>query len=373
MRILFNTVLLPGIHSEEYLDYLSEVVRHLADKHTGHNFFVICTKKNEHLFNTQDKIELIIVKELQRSVLSWKLWLDVRVPSLLKKYKADLIFSNSFCSLRTTCKQIILLDELNFDSNEKNFSKSQRSFYLKRIAKSIPIASFITTFSLYAKEELTRKYKLSSDKINVIPIIVSDRYKPATDQEKQRIKTTYSKGKEFFLYTGAINNAANLVNLLKAFSLFKKRQQSGFQLLICTTDTAIDAAILNLLDTYKYKADVQLIKNLPVDVCAALMASAYAVVYPVLTNGLILPFFQATQCHVPAILNDSPFIRAIAGEVSLYVDAANSQDIAERMMQIYKDERLRSELINHEGLLTGKYDVQSQIDGFWGVLQKALL
>jgi glycosyltransferase involved in cell wall biosynthesis len=39
-------------------------------------------------------------------------------------------------------------------------------------------------------------------------------------------------GNEYFIYSGEIGTHKNLLNLLKAFSAFKKRQKSNMQLLI---------------------------------------------------------------------------------------------------------------------------------------------
>ena len=51
-------------------------------------------------------------------------------------------------------------------------------------------------------------------------------------EEKELIKEKYADGKAYFLFSGDINQRSNLINLLKAFSFFKKRQKSNMLLLI---------------------------------------------------------------------------------------------------------------------------------------------
>ena len=55
---------------------------------------------------------------------------------------------------------------------------------------------------------------------------------PISFEKREKVKEEYADGNEFFLHAGNINEDKNLMNLLKAFSAFKKRQRSNMQLLI---------------------------------------------------------------------------------------------------------------------------------------------
>lgn len=63
-------------------------------------------------------------------------------------------------------------------------------------------------------------------------IAVRPAFQPLPWEEKIKVKEQYTAGTEYFLYAGSFRPGKNLVNLLKAFSLFKKRQQSNWKLVL---------------------------------------------------------------------------------------------------------------------------------------------
>jgi glycosyltransferase involved in cell wall biosynthesis len=50
-------------------------------------------------------------------------------------------------------------------------------------------------------------------------------------------------------------------------------------------------------------------------------------------------------CDVPVIVSDSSSMPEVGGPAALLVDPASPEDIATKMMQLYKDESLRNKLI----------------------------
>ena len=53
----------------------------------------------------------------------------------------------------------------------------------------------------------------------------------------------------------------------------------------------------------------------------------------------------AMQCNIPAITYDIGAVRETGGDAVLYTDPENSEDIAGKMIKLYKDEKLKAQLI----------------------------
>ena len=66
-------------------------------------------------------------------------------------------------------------------------------------------------------------------KIDVVFSAAKEIFHPLNDEEKTATKNKYTEGKEYFVYAGAIHPRKNLINLLKAFSVFKKRQANKYE------------------------------------------------------------------------------------------------------------------------------------------------
>jgi glycosyltransferase involved in cell wall biosynthesis len=186
------------------------------------------------------------------------------------------------------------------------------------------------------------------------------------------VKNKHTNGKEFFLYTGAIHPRKNLINLLKAFSVFKKRLQSNMKLVLAGRLAWKYDSFLEDLKHYKYRDDVVMTGYITENDLVDLTASAYAMVYPSLLEGFGVPVLEAMQSAVPVITSSSSAMQEIAQEAALYADPNDINDIAEKMMLIYKDENLRNELIKKGNEQVKTYCWQKTSEKLWDSILKTI-
>lgn len=132
-----------------------------------------------------------------------------------------------------------------------------------------------------------------------------------------------------------------------------------------------DSFVKNL-KTYKYRDDVVMTGYVGEEEIKKLIGSAYAMVYPSLFEGFGVPVLEAMQSDVPVITSLNSSMQEIAKEAALYADPESPADIAEKMMLLYKDEKLRSQLIE-KGRVTGKqYSWEQSAEHLWQSIEKAM-
>ena len=131
-------------------------------------------------------------------------------------------------------------------------------------------------------------------------------------------------------------------------------------------------AFLDLLKTYKYKADVVLTNYVEEKELAKLTASAYSLVYPSLFEGFGVPVLEAMQCNVAVLTSVNSSMQEIAEDAALYFDATNHTDMAEKLMLIYKDESLRSRLIEKGKQVVVNYNWERTANLLWQSVLKAV-
>jgi glycosyltransferase involved in cell wall biosynthesis len=170
-------------------------------------------------------------------------------------------------------------------------------------------------------------------------------FRPLDWESREQVKGRFTGGTDYFLCVGSVHPRKNLVNLLKGFSAFKKRQQSGMKLVIAGRMAWRTEAFQQALSTFKFRDDVILTGYLPDQDLAALTAAAYALVYPSLWEGFGLPVLEAMQAGVPVLASGNSAIPEVAGSAAMYFDPADPAAIGERMMSIFKDEGQRKEMI----------------------------
>ena len=121
--------------------------------------------------------------------------------------------------------------------------------------------------------------------------------------------------------------------------------KSNMQLLISGRSGDTDDAFGKSLNSYKYRDNVKLIGMLKEEELANITASAYAFVYPDNSVNFTMQPLEAMRCGVPVITSHAGAIPEICGDAALYCNPDDFNDIAEKMIVLYKDENKRDELI----------------------------
>jgi len=208
--------------------------------------------------------------------------------------------------------------------------------------------------------------------MNVVYSAAKEVFKPVNGEIADATKKKYTDGAEYFLYIGAIHPRKNLVNLLKAFSIFKKRLKSNMKLVLAGRLAWKYDSFIQNLKKYKFKEDVILLGYLSEDDLVKITGSAYALVYPSLLEGFGVPVLEAMKCQVPVLTSSGSSMEEIAKDAALYADAKNFEDIADKMMLLYKDEKRRKELIEKGKIIADQYSWQRTAELLWQSILKAV-
>lgn len=373
MRIAVNTRFLLSDYLEGYGYFIWETFRRIAAAHPEHEFLFIFDRTYEQRFVTEKNITAIVVGPQARHPLLWKLWYDIKIPSILRKHKADVFVSpDGFCSLRTKVPQCLVVHDLAFLHYPAFNKKSHLLYYKRYTPKFLAKAASVATVSEFSKEDILQQYDLKGKTIDVVYSAAKEIFKPVSPAVQQATKDQYTEGKEYFVYAGAIHPRKNLMNLLKAFSLFKKRQKTGMKLVLTGRLAWKYESFTESLKSYKYRDDVVMMGYAEETELAKIIGSAHALIYPSLWEGFGVPVVEAMQCGVPVITSRNSSMQEIADDAALYADPEDIQSIADQMMLLYKDESLHKRL-SEKGLLQAKeYNWDHTAELLWQSILKAV-
>lgn len=348
MVIAVNTrALLPG-KMEGYGYYIEEVFSRIAQLHPEHEFYFFFDRPFASQFVYAQNIKPVVIKPQARLPFLWKIWYNLQVPAVLKKINADVFVSpDGFCSLRTNVPQCLVVHDLAFLHYPAFLLNKHLRYYNKYTAKFLAKAKVVVTVSEFSKQDICNQYKIEQDKVHVTYNATNPVFQPMEYEEKEKIKQQYTDGCEYFIFTGTIHPRKNLINLLRAFSVFKKKQSSNMKLVITGRMTWKTEEFTKLLNTFKFRNDVRLTGYISKKELAGLVGSAYAMVYPSFFEGFGVPPLEALQCHVPAIVSRNSAMPEVGADAYLYVNPESFEDIAQKMMLLYKDETLRNKLVEN--------------------------
>lgn len=316
----------------------------------------------------------------------WKIWYDGQIPRWAKKYRADLVMTTAGISAGAMhIPQCVWMPESADLSEGKGPKKESSLFsaYSARLTETLFRAATIFCFSEKDKSFLSgRTNARVEDKIIVLPPAPETTNAPLPTEEKEKLKTAFATGKEYFLASVGGLPPMDIVSLLKAFSLFKKRQLSNMQLILMDGPAGVlkpassqmgqtgkaDKAtreLIGRLETYKYRQDLHWFDDPSAEDRAGLIGAAYAILFPSGGETLGTALLNSWQAEVPVIATDIGRLPGIAGAAALYGGPDNPSTLATQLMLIYKDEALRQDLIKKGNDRLRFFSRQRPVDAVW--------
>jgi glycosyltransferase involved in cell wall biosynthesis len=363
MIIAVNTIS-PGKNSTEiHGNFIYEAFVRIVKQHPQ-NTFIFIFGRPYHTLTLSENIIPVVIGPPAHPWL-WKFWYNYKIPAVLKKYKADVFVSgDGIYSLRTKIPQCLVITDLAF-LHYPGLLKNHARFYKKNTRKFLQKAAVIVTVSEFCKKDILTHYDVDENKIHVAFSGVDEIFNPANVGEREKIKEQYAGGNEYFLISGENYLRQNVLNLLKAFSVFKKRLKSNMKLLIVVKGAEKQDAFTKDLRLFKYKNDVHQLGSISAIEIARITTAAYAMVYPVYFDCCGIPLLESMRSGVPIITSNLSALREIGGDAALYFDPHDYADIAGKMMLMFKDERLRNELIVKGNQQGKKYNWQTTAELLW--------
>jgi glycosyltransferase involved in cell wall biosynthesis len=350
MKIAINTRFLLKDYLEGYGYFEYEVLRRIVRDQSEHDFLFIFDRPYDQKFIFGKNVTAIVAGPPARHPLLWKWWYDIKIPLVLKRFKADVFVScDGFCSLTTRVPQCLVVHDLAFLHYPSFISRSHLLFYKRYTPFFLKKAAAIATVSEFSKKDIIDHYKIPADKIDVVYNGSKDIFQRLPVEVRAQTREKYTDGRNYFVYAGAIHPRKNLVNLLKAFSVFKKRQKSNWKLVF-----------------------VVITGYVPDEELAKIIGSAYAMVYPSFWEGFGVPVLEAMCSQIPVITSRNTSMEEIAGDAALYADPADHADIADKMMLVYKDETLADKLVAKGEAIARQFAWNRTADLLWTSIMKSV-
>ena len=336
-----------------FQEFIVETSSLTIRQHSEHKFIIITDKRTSEQFSFYPNMEIIVLNPVSENGLLKKIWLDIKLPGILKKIKADL-----FISFQNASSSTVSIPQCLFIQNIETIRKA----HIKK-------AQLLLVTNKLIKSELIENYGVQEKKITIMYPGANKIFEPINEEEKTAIKNKYSEGKEFFLFNNVFSGQQDLIDLLKSFSHFKKRQQSSFKLLVIASSNSF---FQKSLEGYKYRSDVKVIDIKDKKEEPLITASAYAVVLPFNTNEDMIAGLNASRSGVPVIAVKNSIINEAFGDAALYSETEATKDVGEKMMQVYTDENYRTRLIEKGKQVAGEYTNEKASDLLWQSIIKAL-
>ncbi|MDE3211981.1 MAG: glycosyltransferase family 4 protein [Bacteroidota bacterium] len=350
---------------------MRQLVSLWAASHPEHRFILLVAHQPSPSINAGEAVETLAVGDLPSGPARRYLWYQIKLPGILKKIGADFYLGLEIPALNSRVPQIVFLGDLRGFHHPESFSRASLLFYKSSLKRGLPRAGGVLTLSPSLQREIVTRFTLDPARVHYIPGIIGPEFRPLEHGEREEAKAQYGEGHEYFVYTGPLGMDQNLIGLLKAFSIFKKRQKSGMKLVLAGPPGYRHPAFLKELSLYKYRGEVRVEPDLPLGELARVTAGAYAMVYPAREEGFPFWALSAMRSGVPVVVAAGQGTQEQLGDAALYFDPTSVTQMAEGMMQLYRDEGFRTALIDKGRQRGQSYHPKEAADQGWKVVEGA--
>ncbi len=187
MLIAVNTRLLLKDKLEGIGWFTYESLKRITKNHPEHQFLFLFDRPFAEEFIFSDNVSPIVVGPQSRHPFLWYWWFEQSLPKILHKQEPDLFLSpDGFLPLSYTatagskpCKFLPVIHDLHFEHYPQDIPFLARKYFQKYFPKYAKKANRIATVSEYSKQDISKLYKISIDKIDVVYDGANEAYKPA--------------------------------------------------------------------------------------------------------------------------------------------------------------------------------------------------
>jgi glycosyltransferase involved in cell wall biosynthesis len=373
MIIAVNTRLLLRDRLEGIGRFTCETLRIITQKHPEHKFVFIFDRKYASDFIFSNNIIPVIAFPQARHPLLWYTFFEWGIPPVLRKHKADLFLSpDGWLSLRSHTKSMAVIHDLNFFHFPEFIPRHVMQYYSYYFPRFIKKSDRIATVSDYTRKDIITRFNYDASKIDVVYNGASDIFRPVGESEKGKTKEKYTKGCPYFLFTGLIHPRKNITNIIRAFKQFKHSVDTDVKLLIVGSRKWWTEDMQKALDNSAFREEIIFTGRVDDESLHMIMASALALVYASHFEGFGIPILEAMYSDLPVITSVTSSMPEVGGDAVIYVNPQSVESITNAMISLYRDARLRNQLVEKSKLQREKFTWEKTADALWLSVEKCM-
>lgn len=272
------------------------------------------------------------------------LWDHFSLPLALLRDHLDLvIYPKGTISFWSPAASVPIMLDLGYFYPALNAYKFANTLYTRQAMKFAALRSaLIFTISEFTRQDVIRLLKVEPSRAYNLYGAASDQYRRVEDDvQLAEVKQKYNLSEPFIFYPTSLSPRKNFPRLLKAFEIVQDKIPHH---LYFTGQASWNTKELSK-PLERLSARVHRLGQVPVEDMAAIYSLAQFAIYPSLFEGLGLPILEAFQCGAPLLASNQTSIPEVAGDAALIVDAYSVDSIAQGILKMASDAKLRQRLV----------------------------
>ncbi len=286
----------------------------------------------------------------------------IELPKLCKKYRIDVLHTQYFIPFFNSCSVVCTIHDICFEHFKNIFTKKEYITQKLLIPYAAKKSDYIFTVSQNAKEDISRCYNVKTEKIVVTYNAVDSEFRKLSDLDlkSEELRHKYNITSDYILSVGNLQPRKNLVRLIKAYKILKKRNKIDEKLVIVGKKAWLYNDILK--EVLNDDGDVIFTDYVEQSDLIRLYNDAKCFIYPSLFEGFGIPPLEAMACGNVVGVSNTSALPEVVGDAGLYFNPYEEEDIARVMNELLNDNKLVEDLKEKSKARVNKFNWKNSAD-----------
>lgn len=287
---------------------------------------------NESLIAGEKRPQVVI-----RPTSSYFVWEQMALPALCRELKLDVLH----CPINFGLPYFLNIPKVltMHDAIERtSFGTTWKTLFMlsglkNRLYHRLAIhgADRIITVSQHARADISQRYGISPEKIEVIYEGADRHFHTSRIEPAKDVLSRFKIRGPYFFYVGGFDERKNIEFLLSAWA---EAQIHGFQLVLGGGEGAARAVLSDKVRQLKIEDQVVFTGYIPDDVLPSVYAHAQCFVYPSLYEGFGLQIVESLQMETPVICSNVTSLPEILGDEECTFDPLDQQSLVKLLRKM---------------------------------------
>jgi glycosyltransferase involved in cell wall biosynthesis len=238
----------------------------------------------------------------------------------------------------------VSVPDLNFKAFGSLMPFSRRLMLSMFIKQAVIHSNKVITISEFSRQEILREYRVSQEKVVVTHLAaeIGSLKEKSEDRRGDTIELPDIRQPYIVAFSSSYPNK-NISRLIEAFIELRKKNRLEQKLVLIGHKYLVgkDKLTSELLEENK---DIIWTGYLDRQLVFRILERADFLVFPSFYEGFGLPILEAMAVGVPVVCSKAASLPEVAGDAAIFFDPFSVNDIAEKIVSIAGDSKLRDNL-----------------------------
>lgn len=316
-------------------NYSRTIIQSLCEHFPEHHYYAFTPKTGPDVYTEQllrySNLELVTAPRLTPKSM-WRSW---GIVGTIRNKNLDVYHGLSnelpFNARRMSCKKIVTIHDLIFESHPELYKPIDRKIYHYKFKNACIQADSVIAISDYTRNELIRRYAIPGDKIRVLYQDAAPIFKQAyTGIQIEEVRHKYGLPEAFILQVGTLEKRKNAAATIQALLHLDKK----LPLVLVGRPTPYRQELEALIARHHLEAQVLFLDKVSYYDLPLIYRQATVFIYPSRIEGFGIPVLEGLYSGVPVIAATGSCLEEAGGSETLYFHPDDPAALAQHINNV---------------------------------------